>query len=749
MAEILASGICGENVTWTLDDTGLLSISGEGLMPDWSSHTAVPWWTHRQSIVKVKIENGITNIGNLAFCSHTGLENVEIPEGVTHIGEDSFSYCHKLTTLKLPESLISIGGNAFKGGAGIVEMTIPKKVTEIGFQAYYSCSNLENIFVSEENEVYCSRNGILYNKEGTELLQCPGGKKGAVNVITGVETIAEYAFARCRYLTDVVFPDSIVNVKEYAFEWSKILNLTMSEGVASIENFAFLSCEGLSEITIPTSVIHIGHQAFSSCCDLVSINVSPDNTAYCSVDGVLYNKEQTTLIEYPCGRTGSYSVLPTVTFIKDTAFWDCEKLTGVIIPEGITELMPSMFRGCYQMYYINIPDSVLKIGGTVFEDTVLTDVYYAGSPSEWETIDVDEWNDRLHSATIHYGRSDDGIRWSIDENGLLTVSGAGMIPDCLYAEDMLWHAYQTAITGVVIETGITGIGSRSFYGCSNMMHIVLPETVSYIGEEVFTGCSVETLRLPNAVAGIDRNTGICKDSSVRTVVFGGGPATRIGANLLQGCAQLKNIWFEDDTIFDTIGAGAFSACGCLNIVTLPASVTTIGSGAFTPATGRKNVSVCLPASVTSIAEDAFGEDSTVYIHAPQSDCYAKAYAESHGYYFSVIGLSETVGEFYWDYTKFGTGMLTNVPKTAEFNRYLEYLKNTMEACGILSYIAPETAVQYALFKATKYNNIITLLRSVLPDNRGLRCVYYGNVISRTRIDAPITVLNTLIQGGST
>src|SRR5213079_3345119 len=150
--------------------------------------------------------------------------------------------------------------------------------------------------------------------------------------------------------------------------------------VTSIGDFAFRGCSGLTSVTIPDSVTSIRGRAFVDCWNLSAISVETNNPAYSSVGGVWFNKSQTTLIEYPGGKVGSYSIPNSVTSIVDYAFAGCISLTSVTIPDNLTSIGASAFDGCISLTSVTIPNSVASIGESAFEGcTSLTSVYFQGN----------------------------------------------------------------------------------------------------------------------------------------------------------------------------------------------------------------------------------------------------------------------------------------------------------------------------------------------------------------------------------
>jgi len=246
-----------------------------------------------------------------------------------------------VTYNEITYSVTSIGAWAFSDCTGLTSVTIPNSVTSIGRAAFYCCTGLTS-----------------------------------VTIPNSVTTIGYYAFEYCYGLTSVTIPNSVTSIGDGAFYCCRSLtSLTIPNSVTSIGNFAFFCCTGLTSVTIPNSVTSIGDGAFSGCSCLTSINVASDNSNYCSVDGVLFNKDKTTLIQYPGAKQGAYTIPNSVTSIGDWAFYYCSGLTSVTIPNSVTSIGNSAFSGCSGLQSIKIPNSVTSIGAWAFSDcTGLTSV---------------------------------------------------------------------------------------------------------------------------------------------------------------------------------------------------------------------------------------------------------------------------------------------------------------------------------------------------------------------------------------
>ena len=303
---IVASGTCGDNLTWKLDDEGTLTISGKGAMTEWVNSDSAPWKTHSNTINKVVIQPGVTSIGGHAFSKCKNLTSITIPEGVTSIGSDAFSGCSSLTSITIPEGVTSIGEYAFYACENLKSITIPKSVTSIGNYAFGGCSSLTSITIPEG--VTSIEGGVFYKCSSLTSITIP----------ESVTSIGWYAFQGCSSLTSITIPEGVTSIGKNEFSGCKnLMSITSPEGVTIIEAEAFRGCSSLTSITIPEGVTNIGENAFRGCSSLTSITIPKGVT---SIEWGTFRG---------CSSLKSITIPERVTSIGEYAFYACDGLIDV------------------------------------------------------------------------------------------------------------------------------------------------------------------------------------------------------------------------------------------------------------------------------------------------------------------------------------------------------------------------------------------------------------------------------------
>ncbi|MDR1592159.1 MAG: leucine-rich repeat domain-containing protein, partial [Prevotellaceae bacterium] len=411
------------------------------------------------------------------------------------------------------------------------------------------------------------------------------------------------------YSGEAVIPDSVVyNSDTYA--------------VTEIGNEAFYNCSGLTgALTIPNSVTSIGYEAFRDCSGLTGIDVATGNLHYSSLDGVLFNEVQDTLIQYPGGKASSYIIPESVKTIGDNAFRNCSGLTGTLtIGNSVTSIGNLAFSGCSGFNgTLTIGNSVISIGNYAFSGcsgltgalTIPNSVTSIGKQAFFNCSGL--------TGTLTIGNSVTSIGSSAfygcrGFNGTLTIGNS-----VTSIGDQAFY-YCRGLTGTLtIPNSVTSIGNNAFYGCRGFNGtLTIGNSVKTIGGLAFSDCSGLTgaLTIPDSVTSIgERAFSGC--SSFNGALTIPDSVTSIGNYAFSGCSSFNGALTIPNSV-KTIGEGAFSGCSSFNgALTIPNSVISIGERAFYGCSGF-NGTLTIPNSVTEIGTFAFSGCSgltSIYVSA--------------------------------------------------------------------------------------------------------------------------------------
>lgn len=354
----------------------------------------------------------VTKIGENAFIRCDGLVSVTLPATISEIDGWAFAYCYNLDEVNIPSSVIKIDSHAFFFCNLSSGVTIPASVAEIGEAAFGSCEKLKEINVADGNASFTSENGVLYNKDKTIILQYPAGKAGEFEIPSSVRRMANSVFIGAGKVRLVVIPEGVTEISRSAFhDCTSLISVVIPNTVTSIGLTAFAGCKSLVVVKIPASVSQIARLAFSGCASLERITVDEANEYFSSADGVLCNKEQTTLIAFPAGKSERYIIPNTVRTIGYCAFYVNEKLKHITFISQIETIEEYAFGSCdlteifcdEGVQPVSCPESVFS------EDTYLNArlVVPEGEAEKFKAISP--WNKFANIEEWHFGGIEDTV----------------------------------------------------------------------------------------------------------------------------------------------------------------------------------------------------------------------------------------------------------------------------------------------------------------------------------------------------
>ncbi len=465
---------------------------------------------------------------------NTNLVSISIPDSVEEIQRSAFYDSGRLKYVQLPASLKYIGDSAFACTGLSGKMMISDKILSIGYGAFSGCSELEVIEVSDDNKNYASLDGILYDKNYTELISAPGKIKGKVILPDKVKRIDTYAFWRCSLLEEIEFNDGLYEVGIRAFEdcdslksieipdsvkqldagiftscdnlqdvvigdgvniipnsllysCSSLKNLALGDCIKEIEEYAFLGCYYLNGVYIPKSVEKISGSAFSGCENISYIEVDKENENFCSIDGILYNKSCDEIIVVPKKVSGEIQIPDGIKTITDGAFVSCVNIEKIILPESVEYIGRDAFRYCYNLADIEVGKSITHIGISAFEETA-----YWQDKSNWE------------EGVLYLGNYVIDTDVSNTPETLYVKNGTTLI-----GEEAMSANGRTGIATlrkVVLPDSLEYINDFGFEYNKDLYAVRLGEKIKYIGSGAFSGCdALKTLELNN-ISRIDNAT---------------------------------------------------------------------------------------------------------------------------------------------------------------------------------------------------------------------------------------------------
>ena len=581
------------------------------------------------TLVIPPVNNGesVTSIGNYAFANRSGLISVIIPDSVKRIDIYAFYGCSNLTSIIIPSS-----------------------VTDTSIYSFACCSNLTSITVDPTNPNYCSIDGVLYDKNISNLICCPGGK------------------------TEISIPDSVTAIYYASFAGCKNLKyISLPANLTDIGNYAFIDCSNLSAVTIPNKVKDIGQSAFSGCNQLIV-----------QEGGVHY--VDTWVVD--CDTSVTDVVLRDNTQgIAFKAFTNCHNLTTISIPDGVSNVTKNMFSDSSKVFVedsgiIYVDKWVVSSDQTVSEIVLRDDTVGIGNSAFYQ-------NDNIVSVVIpdsliHIGSS---VFYGCEKLTFIKI-GNGVTSIGSSAFSGCWN-----LSSVVIGSNVTSIGDWAFSNCHDLTSINIPDSVASIGEAAFCNCrGLTSITIPAGVTEIKEgaflgcdlteiriNEGnqyytvyddmlFTKDMSVliwcsprkKSVTVPDG-VTRIGNYAFFSCS-LTSVTLPDSVT--SMGHSVFDNCHSLTSITIPDNVTSIGDSSFNWC--EEMTSIIIPNGVTSIGERAFSNCiklTSVVISSNVTNIDRSAFVDCS----SLTDIYYTGTEAEWNAITIGSDNANLINATVHFN----------------------------------------------------------------------------------
>lgn len=537
-----------EDFAWSLDENGVLTISGHGDMP----YEPV-WRVLTQKITSVIINDGITSIAPSAFSGCAALTDITIPNSVTTIGDEAFSGCSSLKKVVLPDGLRSIGNYAFERCTALEDISFPDSIAKMGRYVFgenrdYSIIPwyINYVNACTDDIVYIGRVAYRYKfKDGAD------NSEVSIEIKPGTKGIASGFYEDRNLKVSLYIPDTIEYISKGALRFNREYYVYITDLAAWCN-------------------IDFGENDDCYTFDEVAFNAS-----------FLFRQSNTKL--YLNGEAVTHLVIPDgVTKIPNGAFASLLQITDVTMPDSVTEIGDVAFYGCGNLENITFSKNISKIGYEAFTNTA----WYKNQP-----------DGMLYIGNIAYH-----YIGTMPENTTLEIKpGTTGISQCFASAEGADFSWCPNLIGVTLPESITNIGMGAFLGCVNLRQINIPSGVTAIEASAFRDCSLKSIVLPDSVTTIGANA-FSGCSSLESITLPDS-VTTIEAGTFSSCKALENVTLSKN--LTQIGSEAFKNCTALTGITIPDSVRRIRNGAFIDCSAL--TSIVIPNGVTAIENDTFYE----------------------------------------------------------------------------------------------------------------------------------------------
>lgn len=608
--EVVATGICGaegdgSNLTWTVTDDGVLTISGTGEMRDFEGYGGgAPWYYAQDNFNKVVIENGVSNIGSYAFghsditsvvlpetlkgigtCAFSGsnISAINLPEGLDSIGQAAFSDCSKLTSIRLPNCLRTIAAFTFTGCGSLSTITLPDSLKSIGARAFESCSGLTNIVLPQ---------GL--REIGSSAFAYCG--LASVNIPIGVTTIGQDAFAHCSALTSVTIPVTVTTIGDGAFYGCS--NLPVIDNIRYADTYLIdVIDRSKSAYSIKQGTRFIGGNAFSDCTMMTSLNV-PETVE--QIGGKAF---------YRCSSLKTIALNGSINVIPYSAFSGCFSLESIVIPNSVVAIERDAFNGCSSLKSVVIPESTKVLQSEAFRGCGLESVTIEGNVRPGEYV-----GSYIYDGSYRY-----------DETpfvGCNAMSSIAFVGKCDSIPEYICYDMPN-LASVTFGDKVRVIGEGAFSECVALKSVNLPASVNFVGAGAFASCGLETITINSDFETDDYGRSpfagcfsiksfsfmgnctyvpsFCEGLGLLTTVTLGDKVNRIPTESFRDCSSLESIIIPNSV--NEIGAYAFYNCSALKSINIPEGISEIEIGTFKGCSSLESVEI--PQSVTKMGDEVF------------------------------------------------------------------------------------------------------------------------------------------------
>ena len=495
----------------------------------------------------------------------TALEEVKMPDALTDIPMYLFKGCTSLKAVNLPASCSTIGPEAFVGCTGITELTLTASLTSIGTRAFADCTGLITVHVESGCGLQRIADGAFENTTALTGIALPSSVTHIGNAAFRNSAIAEapipasltkigdYAFYGCKNLTSIGIPSTVTGIGAYAFAGCEnVESLALSVGLKTIGDFAFADCYKLTEAIIPKTVAFMGANPFTNCTGMTSVTLESGNESFKDIDGVILDKTGYTLIAYPVYKTdATYEIPESVYEIAGGAFAGSQ-LQSIVLPDNVRKISESAFRNSRKLETVVIPGNVSSIEARAFQDCVmlnnvvipaavasLGDYAFAGCTSLTNLILEERKTEMTVGAHLFDGCT--SLTTVFEFPGVNTFSAY------MYAN--------TGIVNLVIPDSYTNLNTEGVFAyCANLQTVQFPANPgTRLGGRFFKGCTaLVSIDIPSTITSI----GTPYDNTTSTEAIG---------EVFMDCTSLQSISFNA-----TGFSGESTFENCVNLTTVVA-----------------------------------------------------------------------------------------------------------------------------------------------------------------------------------